>query len=74
MPYQKDCRIQIRLNENGLGSVMIDGQEINDVVDGVMLQTSAGEPNQIFIKLKPVAVAVDGDFNGVVTDGTTFQA
>lgn len=53
-------RIEIDINETGLGSVVVDGVDMADILEGVDITIRAGSVTECHIRVSPHAIAMKG--------------
>lgn len=68
-------KLEVELNEVGMGKVVLDGVDISNGLSGVSIDTSVGNPNRVRLEaLAPrVKVQMDVPEATLVVDGYTFQ-
>jgi hypothetical protein len=55
-----ESKIQIELNSNGTGKVVLNGEDISDQITGFVIQNKVGSPPVINLTLVNPSVVLDG--------------
>lgn len=68
-------KLEVELNEVGMGKVVLDGVDISNGLSGVSIDTSVGNPNRVRLEAlaSMVKVQMDVPEATLVVDGYTFQ-
>lgn len=69
-----EAKVEVDVNEMGMGSIKVNGRDMSGLVRGVEVQTSAGSLNRVELYLSVVDVTMTGEADvRVVIGGEEFS-
>ena len=65
------AKLKVELDSEGLGLIEVDGLDVTKLVAGMAIVVTPGSDVTVRLELVPVALAAEGEFDGVDFDDGT---